>query len=1324
MGEDAEPALPEPVVLSFEFDEDGNAENWMQTSHSVSHYEVRGGSLHLTIDGMDPYWFAPQPLQLNATPGQWLEVRMKADKGDAAAIYFDTDLSPGLSEGKMIRFPIVSDGEYREYRVKLGSHPEWSGVIHSFRMDLEPHDSYPANVSIDYVRFIGGNTDGYEFNGTDDGWSAGGGLTPLVPGEGSVSATVTGADPYLVSPGIGRIAEDLGEMKLRMRSSAGMRLDLYFTTGDSAEFSEDRKLSVPITSDGQFHEYTIEAWQHPYWEGSIGRIRLDLEGAEAGAEWELDYLRFFSSKPLSFEWDEDGNTLGWLPAHSLSPFVVEDGVIRTTVTGEDPYMINNAITGLIGERDQTMQIRLSATAGSGVTVFFGTQTNPGFSEERKVQFPIEGDGQMREYTVSLGEHPGWRGRIINLRFDLDGADSSNAVFSIDSVRFVSAGAGADLQIQRSAPALGAGETALITAEAVNTGGKSLLNAQASLVLPAGLELVGDETAVVDLGVLPPGESRTLSWTVQAAGTGAYSIGVELDAVGFSTGKSAPLPVLKPLPSLNQDQKDDATVTMIPETEDVVLENAHIRIVFPRDSFGYGQYIIYVRDQGQWHRMASVQPFAYAIIRNDEGGTETVGFYPTVAEIRQGDGEAALTMSGAATDTSGREWDFAFDFNLTRDDQWVRVKQQVTANRDAELLNMTGPVLTAGERSFGSEKEEALFPGLEWLVGGEASSSQLDALPPHHLRVVPHPYKITMPLMAVKQSGKVVSLMWDPHQLWDGVHSLPAAKFASPNWLENQNNHVMGLSALSVPDWVRENEELAREPYPLLAGRTLSLAAMVAAAPADSVLTAVDLYLAAHGWPEVQSVRTMEEAVDLGLAAYLDTYWVEEAQGWRHVNAPNWGPQKFPSNLFLLRMLGLHDPEARDAAEARIREVLNAMADKSALGRPDGHIPQWQSMFHFGFMEQAMSGLRNAIRDIIDRQDASGAWLFYNRPDFPGPPLGVDGEPLQGETANNAQILLRYARMTGDQAAFQAGMKGLAALETMGDVPRAAQTWEVPVHTPDILASAKAAGAYLEAYQLTGEQQYLDLAVKWARTGFPFIYAWSVPERPMTPYATIPVFGATAYTRAWFAVPVQWNGLVYAYELYRLAQFDHSLPWEQIAQGIVASAEMQQAADPNDPSYGGYPDFWELIPDIRSDGVMINPEALLKNRLLELAIHGEGGTPDFNALAVRGCPEPSGGASPCPETRIATAAQIVNKSPAAAKNLVQFELTYPAGETTYVLVTQREQPRMVQVNGIRLQPAENLNEAAAGWSYDEEHGYLFIKVQHTGTDLIKLHYNAQ
>ena len=71
------------------------------------------------------------------------------------------------------------------------------------------------------------------------------------------------------------------------------------------------------------------------------------------------------------------------------------------------------------------------------------------------------------------------------------------------------------------------------------------------------------------------------------------------------------------------------------------------------------------------------------------------------------------------------WSFAYTFELEADKSNIKTKYQASANNNRQLLCFQGPDLYAGEGSFGSSKDLAIFPGLEYLEAGEQSSSTRD-----------------------------------------------------------------------------------------------------------------------------------------------------------------------------------------------------------------------------------------------------------------------------------------------------------------------------------------------------------------------------------------------------------------------------------------------------------------------------------------------------------------------------------------------------------------------------------------------------------------------
>ena len=162
------------------------------------------------------------------------------------------------------------------------------------------------------------------------------------------------------------------------------------------------------------------------------------------------------------------------------------------------------------------------------------------------------------------------------------------------------------------------------------------------------------------------------------------------------------------------------------------------------------------------------------------------------------------------------------------------------------------------------------------------------------------------------------------------------------------------------------------------------------------------------------------------------------------------------------------------------------------------------------------------------------------------------------------------------------------------VPRGAQTWEIPLHTPDILGSAYLVKAFTLGYELTGDAVLLAAARYWAWSGVPFVYLVNPTDATgpasVGPFATIPVLGATNWTAPnWIGLPVQWCGLVYAESLLDLARLDPSGPWRRLAEGIAASGILQTY--PLDhPHRGLLPDSFNLPTQTRNPAD-INPGTL-------------------------------------------------------------------------------------------------------------------------------------
>ncbi|HUS92385.1 MAG TPA: hypothetical protein VM695_11075 [Phycisphaerae bacterium] len=442
-------------------------------------------------------------------------------------------------------------------------------------------------------------------------------------------------------------------------------------------------------------------------------------------------------------------------------------------------------------------------------------------------------------------------------------------------------------------------------------------------------------------------------------------------------------------------------------------------------------------------------------------------------------------------------------------------------------------------------EQGLLAGLEYLGKGERSSSTADIETPEHVRYAPDPLKVTLPLMAVVTDRATVAVTWPD------MSQRP--RFACPNFFDGTDDHLMGFRGERIDATIRLG-------------------------PAAPIEDAISWAVAKHGLPPLpKAPRTRRQQWDLALRSLRGP--IAGEGGWGHCAEGKWARQPFADMASTIWRLTGEAPQ------------LDRLVPGGAHVRNDA------IYFVTGRAEQWLDMRRNQARGILRRQQADGSFRYageYRRGHFE--------DTASGHCARPAYELLEFARQTGDKDALAAGLKALAYMKRFR-TPRGAQTWELSLHTPDVLASAYLVGAYVRGYQLTGEKAHLAEARRWALSGIPFVYLWD--RYPIMRYATPPVYGATNWRAPnWIGLPVQWCGGVYAYFLTQLAPCDDTLDWRKLAEGILLAGEQMQY--PDGPLLGCLPDVFYLPDQLRA-GPSINPCAMVS---LRLAVAGE-----LDSLAV-------------------------------------------------------------------------------------------------------------
>ncbi|MFO7973771.1 MAG: hypothetical protein R6V12_03970 [Candidatus Hydrogenedentota bacterium] len=811
-----------------------------------------------------------------------------------------------------------------------------------------------------------------------------------------------------------------------------------------------------------------------------------------------------------------------------------------------------------------------------------------------------------------------------------------------------------------------------------------------------------------LDTLQPGEEGALVWHDLVAddpGDWQLDTGRKLDLHVFAEEQAAP------------SERSEEPVVIVERNGDLraIVANAWARLCIVVDDTGYAYAKGDVWNGTCWKRVASVYPLARLMLRREDGAVEELRFrVSNIHPLRS----TWLSIYGTAESEQGNEWPILLLAYAEANSPRIHLELETLAPHDADIAAFSMPTVLAGDRAFGARKDFALFPGLEYLEGEEASSSTRDLAPPLNDRRVPAAHKITTPLMAVQGDNALVALLWDATQEWASGLRHPAARFLAPEYDSGMEYCHMSLFAPSVGDFVQENQyEAKASPFPVKKGQRLHLEAWlvldhrkrydqdsIVCGPHSGglILQAMQHWFDLFGLPGPGTPpRDWEEEKALCRHAYFDSVWHEEPPGWSHCHGWRSAPAVGHAVPLLLDLNSGVAPNVAAEIERRIdlvtERALKEVGPRNLWTPAACHIMRGEFPFLYGYLPDALKGLKeSAYKQLHARED--GLWVW--RPaDEKHKSLGIPGDHTLGQAAVPAMHALRAARLTGDSLLAAETLDAMKQMERY-EVPRGAQTWECPLYQPDILAAGYAIRAYCEAYRLTGDPSHLEHARHWAWSGLPFLYMWEIEGIAGMRYNVIAVIGSTFYHHSWLGLPVVWCGLVYGYGLQDLAQFDDSFPWNTIAEGILMSAMRQQYT--SGPSKGCYPDSWNMVEN-RPNPADINPENILVN-----GFRLRGQSPEINVVRFERDAEPP--------IFINSPARIVAHEDRLDQGQLRFTLGEMYAPATHTFVAPVGEPSAVTGAGDRSATMEELQTGGMGWLYDAELKGIVLKHSAKGADI--------
>ncbi len=542
-----------------------------------------------------------------------------------------------------------------------------------------------------------------------------------------------------------------------------------------------------------------------------------------------------------------------------------------------------------------------------------------------------------------------------------------------------------------------------------------------------------------------------------------------------------------------------------------------------------------------------------------------------------------TSTATFKDSKSGNWEIRRSIKTAKQPGTLIFEIELKVDKDRDIIHIPWLTIFPGLGTFGQHKDQGLFPGLEYLCD-EPSSSEADIETPDYVRRVPDPLKITFPLMAIAHGGNYIGVIWEPSEA-------VAATFDSPDRIFNSGAHVMALSAPAVGELRFENDLSAHTPLRLRANKPLIVTAMIIGGKGQSIIPAVRHYVELKGLPDVPEFEGgFNAAVDLLAHGWMDSQ-INENGLFRHAV---WG-NNFPAGPAADAAMYI-DWLANHTKNESLSERLSNEKSRALSRIPSrhpfsssvshAHLPNTPLLFGrtFEFVLQRRSQALNLLRSF----DVDGVKLYrpgktdYSKTHFAKHANGLAGQAMA--------TILEGATLSADKDLIGQALELLDKQTTLyaGTVPRGAQTWEVPLHTPDILASAHMVKAYTLGHMISGRQEYLDQAKYWAWTGVQFVYLQPPTSGRVGVYSTIAVLGATNWKAPlWLGQPVQWCGLVYCSALHLLSEYDPDGPWEKIAKGITVTGLQMSWPRSDEQRQGLLPDFFDLRAQIAA-GPAINP----------------------------------------------------------------------------------------------------------------------------------------
>ena len=755
---------------------------------------------------------------------------------------------------------------------------------------------------------------------------------------------------------------------------------------------------------------------------------------------------------------------------------------------------------------------------------------------------------------------------------------------------------------------------------------------------------------------------------------------------------------------------NAAPLVIPASTPLVLSDEGWELRHDPDRIGAFRFI----SRGKTVENLPEEPFVYV----DKSGKVRTLDWSKAKMSGHVNSDGGISTEATTTDADGRRWWIRRHFMADKTSDVLVVRTQIEAetpnggNEPAKALHV--PALTLFvDRASNGRKHQAMLAGVEYL-DDEPSSNTKEIRTHEHNRLIPAEYRISAPMAAFTKDDSWLFAFW---MEWNKINrkmgagpSQCAAVFDTPDRLFKSGGHLLAFWAPAVGPARRESELDIYESVPF---RKLEHLALFKAGEGESVADAIEACLSGETLlPPDKIDRTA--ALEQLAHGWLDSA-IREGVKFKHAIGGHFKPGLVADAPVLMQHLASaldREPKGDRKLAARLRttaaEVLAVVPKRDVGFTGVSHVRRPAPVLVAGDVP-AYIARKDAELKSGNVALADGKRIWKPQPGKPDLGATLGAEHCNGYTAMALDELLSAAVWSGDEVEIA---KALAIVDKAtalyhGTVPRGAQPWEMPLHTPDIMASAHLVRIYTLAYLLKPDPAYLREARHWAYSGLSMVYLLPPPfdfgadAKPVGLYATCAVMGATHWVAPnWIGRPVQWCGLVYSAALWDLARIepDHKARefWRTVASGITVSGARQNhtAAEPR--FVGLLPDSWNLASQTRFP-IPINPGTVQEN----FAEHVQ--LPFYSLRALQG------GKDGMPSLiHVPGSAEALPPAYGALRCRVE---SWPDAPATAV-VTRTERPDKVLLDGRQL-----------GFTYVPERRAVLIELPGKAAGVLEVHRNV-